>query len=80
MEVVRRLWDSWEDDTGIRDVATGRFVDRDRLHYIDFEGRWFNVRGPSIVPRPPQGQPLVTALGHATLPYRYRHGRPTWCT
>ncbi len=71
VEVVRRLWDSWEDDAEIRDVATGRFVDRDRLHYIDFEGRWFNVRGPSIVPRPPQGQPLVTALGHATLPYRF---------
>ncbi|MCM3922223.1 LLM class flavin-dependent oxidoreductase [Frankia sp. AiPs1] len=70
VEVVRRLWDSWEDDAEIRDVATGRFVDRDKLHYIDFEGRWFSVRGPSIVPRPPQGQPPVTVLGHATVPYR----------
>jgi alkanesulfonate monooxygenase SsuD/methylene tetrahydromethanopterin reductase-like flavin-dependent oxidoreductase (luciferase family) len=71
IEVVRRLWDSWEDDAEIRDVATGRFVDRDKLHYIDFEGEWFSVRGPSIVPRPPQGQPLVTALGHSTVPYRF---------
>jgi alkanesulfonate monooxygenase SsuD/methylene tetrahydromethanopterin reductase-like flavin-dependent oxidoreductase (luciferase family) len=71
VEVVRRLWDSWEDDAEIRDAATGRFVDRDKLHYIDFEGEWFSVRGPSIVPRPPQGQPLVTALAHATLPYRF---------
>jgi alkanesulfonate monooxygenase SsuD/methylene tetrahydromethanopterin reductase-like flavin-dependent oxidoreductase (luciferase family) len=39
IEVIRRLWDSWEDDAEIRDVATGRFVDRDKLHYIDFEGR-----------------------------------------
>lgn len=70
VEVVRRLWDSWEDDAEIRDVATGRFLDRDKLHYIDFEGRWFSVRGPSIVPRPPQGQPLVTVLGHGTVPYR----------
>ena len=38
VEVLRRLWDSWEDDAEIRDVATGRFVDRDKLHYIDFEG------------------------------------------
>ncbi|MFB6614801.1 LLM class flavin-dependent oxidoreductase [Streptomyces sp. NPDC056367] len=60
-EVVRRLWDSWEDDAEIRDVATGRFVDRHKLHYIDFEGRHFTVRGPSITPRPPQGQPLVAA-------------------
>jgi alkanesulfonate monooxygenase SsuD/methylene tetrahydromethanopterin reductase-like flavin-dependent oxidoreductase (luciferase family) len=71
VEVVRRLWDSWEDDAEIRDVSTGRFVDRDKLHYIDFEGRWFSVRGPSIVPRPPQGQPLVTALAHASVVYRF---------
>ncbi|MEV5549697.1 LLM class flavin-dependent oxidoreductase [Streptomyces sp. NPDC052309] len=70
VEVVRRLWDSWEDDAEIRDVATGRFVDRDKLHYIDFEGPHFSVRGPSITPRPPQGQPLVTALAHWTVPYR----------
>lgn len=61
VEVVRRLWDSWEDDAEIRDVATGRFIDRDKLHYIDFHGEWFSVKGPSITPRPPQGQPLVTA-------------------
>ncbi|MGW5258074.1 LLM class flavin-dependent oxidoreductase [Streptomyces sp. NPDC004012] len=70
VEVVRRLWDSWEDDAEIRDVATGRFVDRDKLHYIDFESRHFSVKGPSITPRPPQGQPLVTALAHQTLPFR----------
>ena len=46
VEVLRRLWDSWEDDAEIRDVATGRFIDRDKLHYIDFEGRWFSVQGP----------------------------------
>jgi alkanesulfonate monooxygenase SsuD/methylene tetrahydromethanopterin reductase-like flavin-dependent oxidoreductase (luciferase family) len=68
VEVVRRLWDSWEDDAEIRDVATGRFVDRDKLHYIDFEGRFFSVRGPSITPRPPQGQPVVVTLAHAEVP------------
>jgi alkanesulfonate monooxygenase SsuD/methylene tetrahydromethanopterin reductase-like flavin-dependent oxidoreductase (luciferase family) len=70
VEVLRRLWDSWEDDAEIRDVATGRFIDRDKLHYIDFEGRWFSVKGPSITPRPPQGQPIVAALGHASVPYQ----------
>ncbi|MDI5963390.1 LLM class flavin-dependent oxidoreductase [Streptantibioticus silvisoli] len=70
IEVVRRLWDSWEDDAVIRDVATGRFVDRGKLHYVDFEGDHFRVRGPSITPRPPQGQPPVAALGHQAVPYR----------
>ena len=70
VEVVRRLWDSWEDDAEIRDVATGRFVDRDKLHYIDFEGRFFSVKGPSITPRPPQGQPPVAVLAHVPVAYR----------
>ncbi|MET8468257.1 LLM class flavin-dependent oxidoreductase [Streptomyces sp. NPDC006422] len=70
VEVVRRLWDSWEDGAEIRDAATGRFIDRDKLHYIDFQGPHFSVRGPSITPRPPQGQPPVTALAHDTVPYR----------
>ena len=71
VEVIRRLWDSWEDDAEIRDAATGRFIDRDKIHYIDFVGSHFSVKGPGIVPRPPQGQPLVTALAHATVPYRF---------
>jgi len=71
VEVVRRLWDSWEDDAVIRDVASGRFVDRDKLHYIDFTGRYFSVKGPSITPRPPQGQPVVAALAHALPIYEF---------
>ncbi|MHA7653682.1 LLM class flavin-dependent oxidoreductase [Mycobacterium sp. ML4] len=65
VEVVRRLWDSWEDDAVIRDVATGRYIDRDKVHYIDFVGKFFSVKGPSITPRPPQGQPVIAALAHA---------------
>jgi alkanesulfonate monooxygenase SsuD/methylene tetrahydromethanopterin reductase-like flavin-dependent oxidoreductase (luciferase family) len=59
IEAVRRLWDSWDDDAEIRDTSTNRFIDRERLHHIDYEGRWFSVTGPSITPRPPQGQPIV---------------------
>jgi alkanesulfonate monooxygenase SsuD/methylene tetrahydromethanopterin reductase-like flavin-dependent oxidoreductase (luciferase family) len=70
VEVLRRLWDSWEDEAEIRDVVTGRFIDRNKLHYIDFEGRWFSVKGPSITRRPPQGQPVIAALGHASVAYQ----------
>jgi alkanesulfonate monooxygenase SsuD/methylene tetrahydromethanopterin reductase-like flavin-dependent oxidoreductase (luciferase family) len=69
VEVSRRLWDSWEDDAEIRDQPTGRFIDRDKLHSIDFDGDQFSVRGPSITPRPPQGQPIVAVLAHLTIPY-----------
>lgn len=64
-EVARLLWDSWEDDAIIRDVATGRFLDRSRVHRIDFEGSHVRVVGPSIVPRSPQGQIPVTLLSHS---------------
>ncbi|MGI5240591.1 LLM class flavin-dependent oxidoreductase [Dactylosporangium sp. CA-139066] len=65
IDVARRLWDSWEDDAVIRDVATGRFLDRDRVHHVDFEGAGFSVAGPLITPRPPQGQ--VVVVGSDTL-------------
>lgn len=71
VDVVRRLWDSWEDDAIIRDVATGRYVDTGKLHYIDFTGKYFSVKGPSITPRPPQGQPVVAALAHAGPVYEF---------
>lgn len=74
-DVAARLWDSWEDDAEIRDVPTGRFVDRDKLHHVDFTGSAFSVKGPSIVPRPPQGHPVrvVDATGEAARPVAARY-------
>lgn len=78
IEVSRRLWDSWEDDAVIRDVATGRYIDVDKLHYADFEtpadfaGTAYSVKGPSIIPRPLQGQlPVLAAaslVGEGLVP------------
>jgi alkanesulfonate monooxygenase SsuD/methylene tetrahydromethanopterin reductase-like flavin-dependent oxidoreductase (luciferase family) len=65
IEVARQLWDSWEDDAVIRDRATGRFLDSDRVHHVNFTGSAFSVVGPLITPRPPQGQLVV--LGADTL-------------
>lgn len=67
-DVVTRLWTSWDRDAEIRDQATARFLDRDRVHYVDFTGtdsvgEEFTVKGPSIVPRPPQGElPTVVTV------------------
>lgn len=55
----RRLWDTWEDGIFIADKEAPRFLDLARWHYADFEGEFFSIKGPSIVPRPPQGQPVV---------------------
>lgn len=61
IDVVRSLWDSWEDDAVIRDTTSQRFVDGAKLRYVDFKGANFSVLGPSITPRPPQGQPVIAA-------------------
>ena len=55
--VVKALWDSWEDEGFAPDKATGMFADPDRVHPINHAGRFFTVRGPLNVPRPPQGTP-----------------------
>lgn len=70
IDVVRRLWDSWDDDAIIRDRATDRYIDRDRLHYIeaqlqDSTGADYSVLGPSITPRPPQGHPPIVVRAEA---------------
>jgi alkanesulfonate monooxygenase SsuD/methylene tetrahydromethanopterin reductase-like flavin-dependent oxidoreductase (luciferase family) len=52
------LRDRREDGAEIRDLATGRFLDRDKPHHVDFTGSDFPVPGPSTVPRPPQGHPV----------------------
>ncbi|WP_144830473.1 LLM class flavin-dependent oxidoreductase [Microbacterium sp. BH-3-3-3] len=70
-EAIRRLADSWEDDAIVRDLETGKFLDRERVHNVEFEGEFFSITGASIVPRSPQGQPLITALAHQTIPYRF---------
>ncbi|MEU7047208.1 LLM class flavin-dependent oxidoreductase [Streptomyces lavenduligriseus] len=79
---ARRLWDSWEDDAEIRDAATSGFVDRGKVPHIDFEGEHFGVRGPATVPRPPQGQPPVMSLAHASVPYEFaaRVADAVWVT
>ena len=61
--VARALWDSWEDDAVIKDVATGRYLDPGKVHHVDFtsSGGSFSVKGPLITPRPPQGQIVVFA-------------------
>ena len=69
-DVLSRLWDSWQDDAIIRDVSSGRFLDADRVHAIEYEGEFFSITGASIVPRSPQGRPLITVLAHQSVPYR----------
>ena len=62
-DIVKALWDSWEDDAFIGDRNMGRFVDTDRLRPIAHHGQFFDVHGPLNLPRTPQGHPVLFQAG-----------------
>ncbi|RXZ72596.1 NtaA/DmoA family FMN-dependent monooxygenase [Agromyces albus] len=60
--VLRRLWDSFDDDAIVADAASGVYLDPSRLHATDFHGAHLSVTGPLNVARPVQGHlPIVHA-------------------
>lgn len=62
-DVVRGLWDSWDDDAFLRDRDSGRYFDPQKLHVLDHRGSYFRVRGPLNIPPSPQGRPVVVQAG-----------------
>jgi len=63
VQVVTRLWDSWEPDALVADPATGVLVDGERIKPIDHVGEHYSVAGPLQVPPSPQGRPLIVQAG-----------------
>ena len=65
MAIVLGHWDAWEDDAIVQDKATGLFAHPDKVHRLDYEGRYFRSRGPFTVPRSPQGHPVIIQAGQS---------------
>jgi N-acetyl-S-(2-succino)cysteine monooxygenase len=63
VDIVKGLWDCWEDDAIVADKATGRYVDADKVRPLNHKGRFFQVRGPINMARSPQGQPVIIQAG-----------------
>jgi FMN-dependent oxidoreductase (nitrilotriacetate monooxygenase family) len=63
LDVVKGLWDSWEDDALVRDKASGQFLDPDKLHELNHKGEFLQVKGPLNISRGPQGQPVIFQAG-----------------
>jgi FMN-dependent oxidoreductase (nitrilotriacetate monooxygenase family) len=63
VEVVKGLWDSWEDGALVLDKATGRYFDEERMHVLNHQGRFFKVRGPLNVAGMLQGHPVIVQAG-----------------
>ncbi|MGW7542305.1 LLM class flavin-dependent oxidoreductase [Streptomyces sp. NPDC054770] len=65
VEVVSKLWDSWEDDAIVADRTAGIFADPEKVHEVAHQGEYFTVRGPLTVPRTPQGRPVIIQAGQS---------------
>ncbi len=66
VEVVKGLWDSYEDDAFPRDKANGIFLDKRKQHRLDHKGEHFSVAGPLALSRSRQGQPVIFQAGDSS--------------
>jgi len=65
IEVLRGLWDSWQDDAFVADVEAGKLIESSRLHTLAYRGTYQSALGPLNVIRPPQGHVPVGLVGSA---------------
>lgn len=63
VDLVAKLWSSWDADAIVADGETGMFVDPAKVRAIDFKGRFFSSRGPLNTARPAQGRPVLVQAG-----------------
>ncbi|WP_197375980.1 NtaA/DmoA family FMN-dependent monooxygenase [Mycolicibacterium baixiangningiae] len=63
VELVQNFWNSWDADAVVKDRERNVYVDPAKVHEINFKGEHFAARGPSVVPRPLQGKPLLSQAG-----------------
>lgn len=63
VEVVKGLWDSWEEDALVRNKETGVYFDNEKLHVLNHKGNYFSVKGPLNSSRSSQGRPVIIQAG-----------------
>jgi FMN-dependent oxidoreductase (nitrilotriacetate monooxygenase family) len=63
VELVTKLFASWEPDAVIRDHATDTYADASKVHAINFEGDYFRSQGPLNTAPSPQGRPAYIQAG-----------------
>jgi FMN-dependent oxidoreductase (nitrilotriacetate monooxygenase family) len=76
VECVLGHWNSWEDDALVVDRRVGGlFAHPDRVHRLNYQGKFFRSRGPFTVPRSPQGQTVLIQAGQSG---RGKHFAARW--
>ena len=63
LELVNKLFDSWEPGAIVMDREKGIYADYKKVHPINFKGQFFKCRGPLNTARSPQGRPVYVQAG-----------------
>jgi len=63
IDVVNRLWESWEEGALVGDKANALFAREDMIHEISHSGKYFKVRGTLPFARSKQGRPVIFQAG-----------------
>jgi long-chain alkane monooxygenase len=63
MEVVNKLFDSWDHDAVVLDREKGIYVDPSKVRTIDHVGKHYQVRGPLNTVPSPQQRPIYVQAG-----------------
>ncbi len=71
LALCRALWSSWDVDAVTMDRESRTFADHNKIHHIDFEGKYYASRGPLNTPRSPQGQPVIIMAGSSPRGQRF---------
>jgi FMN-dependent oxidoreductase (nitrilotriacetate monooxygenase family) len=63
VDLVCKLFDSWDPDAVVMDRATATYADYRKVRPIHFEGKYFKCRGPLNTVRSPQGKVAFVQAG-----------------
>jgi FMN-dependent oxidoreductase (nitrilotriacetate monooxygenase family) len=63
MQAVGALWDTWDEDALSLDEESGVFADHTKVHYANYEGKFFKTRGPLNTVPSPQQRPVICQAG-----------------
>lgn len=66
LEIVRTLWDSFEEDAVVLDRERGIHTDAAKVHAANHHSAAFDVQGPLGSTRSAQGQPVIFQAGAST--------------
>ncbi|MGX7874562.1 LLM class flavin-dependent oxidoreductase [Mesorhizobium sp. ORM6] len=63
MEACFELWNSWEKDAIVGDRENNVYADPDKVHYVNYQGKYVRTSGPLTTPHSPQDRPVIMQAG-----------------